>query len=76
MKRAIQETAEVTVIWLVMKLMLKLERFQEFKYRAIKRHWKVKQRILDLIEKYLEKNIPSEKKTENCWWSKINIIIW
>ena len=35
----------------------------------------MKQKILDLTEKYLMKDIYIPwKKTENYWWSKINII--
>ena len=50
-KRAIQKTVEVTGNLLQIKL-IELQRSQELHYRIVQRQLEMKQKILDLIEKY------------------------
>ena len=63
----IQKAAEAVVIYLEIILRIKLQKSQKLHERVIQNHMK---------KKYLEKDIYiSRTKTEDYWWSKINIII-
>ena len=44
------------------KLVIKLQKSQEFHHRILQRHLQMKQNIIDLIEKYQKKDIYSQKK--------------
>ena len=44
------------------KLVIKLQKSQEFHHRILQRHSQMKQNIIDLIEKYQKKDIYSQKK--------------
>ena len=44
------------------KLVIKLQKSQEFHHRILQRHLQMKQNIIDLIEKYQKKDIHSQKK--------------
>ena len=61
-KRLIQETAEALVIWLVIKLLIKLQKFQKILNEIIQ-----KQLRMRMIKKYLKKDIYLQMKTENYW---------
>ena len=58
-KRAIQKTAGKLVIWLVKKLLTHLQKSRKLLH--------MKKKLLELIEKYLEKDVYPRKKTENFW---------
>ena len=58
-KMAIQKTAGKLVIWLVKKLLTRLQKSRKLLH--------MKKKILELIEKYLEKDVYPRKKTENFW---------
>ena len=61
-KGLIQETAEALVIWLVIKLLIKLQKFQKILNEIIQ-----KQLRMRMIKKYLKKDIYLQMKTENYW---------
>ena len=44
------------------KLVIKLQKSQEFHHRILQRHLQMKQNIIDLIEKYQKKDIYSQEK--------------
>ena len=44
------------------KLVIKLQKSQEFHHRILQRYLQMKQNIIDLIEKYQKKDIYSQKK--------------
>ena len=50
---------------LVTKLLTKLQKSQRFHHRIIQKQLQMKNKILDLIEKYLQKDIYSIKKTDS-----------
>ena len=65
-----QKTAEAIMIWLVIKLLIKLQKSQEVHHIIIQKQLQMK-----MIKKYLKNEYISRRKTENYWWSDINIIV-
>ena len=70
-KRAIQKTAGTQlVIWLAIKFMIKLQKSWELNKRIVWRQLKMKQKIWNLIEKYLKKDIylqKNDKIIDDLW---------
>ena len=65
-----QKTAEAIMIWLVIKLLIKLQKSQEVHHIIIQKQLQMK-----MIKKYLKNKYISRRKTENYWWSDIIIIV-
>ena len=61
-KRAIQKTAEAMVIWLVIKLLTELCKFQKIHNKIFQNQFQ-----MTMIKKYLKKDIYLQKKTRYYW---------
>ena len=57
------------VIWLVVKLPIELQKSQKLRNRIIQKQIQMK-----MVKSYLKICI-SRRKTENYWWSEINIVV-
>ena len=60
-KKQFKKQQKQLVLWSVIKLLIKLQKCQEIPHRIAQKQSQKKQKILDLIEKYLEKDISPEK---------------
>ena len=58
-KRAIQKTLESTGVWLVIKLLIKSQKYKKFKNKLIQRQLQMR-----IIKKYLKKDIRLQKKDQ------------
>ena len=57
-------------IWLAIKPLIKLEKYQKFRNKVIQRKLKI-----SIRKKYLEKDTYLQNKNRNYWFSKIYIIL-
>ena len=60
-KKQFKKQQKQLVLWSVIKLLIKLQKCQEIPHRIAQKQSQKKQKILDLIEKYLKKDISPEK---------------
>ena len=61
LKKQFKKQQKQLVLWSVIKLLIKLQKCQEIPHRIAQKQSQKKQKILDLIEKYLKKDISPEK---------------
>ena len=60
--KLLQKAAEATGDFIGVQQLIKLQKFKEIHNRIAQRQLQMKQKILDLIEKYLKKDIHLQKK--------------